>query len=330
MKRFVNQDVLLGAISDSQSLNRYAYTNGNPINRLDPFGLCAAMLKNLGHLALNLLSTILLFTPFAPLGALLAGINAAWYFYDGDILGGLCSLGIVLGGVGGLIGGTAGLIMSGCGNLLMAGTSTWSAGQSIGKMYMDYQETGKINPWDVVSATMNLGMAVMGGYGAFKSFSSIPAMGRINSKLESAWNARKTITELKYKPSSGAILKATSNKTTTIIGGYEKDMKYIVNEMGNVKSTYFGANEGGFNVLNVPDDMYKNADQFWNDINVKWLEEAIARDDVFIMATKPTEGATSFIDINTGTRKLTGFGREYEYLTGKGYVYDEISKTMIK
>jgi hypothetical protein len=69
--------------------------------------------------------------------------------------------------------------MSGCGNLLMAGTSTWSAGQSIGKMYMDYQETGKINPWDVVSATMNLGMAVMGGYGAFKSFSSIPAIARI-------------------------------------------------------------------------------------------------------------------------------------------------------
>lgn len=109
----------------------------------------------------------------------------------------------------------------------------------------------------------------------------------------------------------------------------KKDMKYIVNEMGNVKSTYFGANEGGFNVLNVPDDMYK-CRSVLEYINVKWLEEAIARDDVFIMATKPTEGATSFIDINTGTRKLTGFGREYEYLTGKGYVYDEISKTMIK
>ncbi len=144
------------------------------------------MLKNLGHLALNLLSTILLFTPYAPLGALLAGINAAWYFYDGDILGGLYSLGIVLGGVGGLIGGTAGQIMSGCGNLLLAGTSTWSAGQSIGKMYMDYQETGKINPWDAVSATMNLGMAVMGGYGAFKSFSSLPAIARIKEAEISA------------------------------------------------------------------------------------------------------------------------------------------------
>ncbi len=71
--------------------------------------------------------------------------------------------------------------MFGCGNLLLAGTSTWSAGQSIGKMYMDYQETRTINPWDAVSATMNLGMALMGGYGAFKSFSSIPAMGRIKN-----------------------------------------------------------------------------------------------------------------------------------------------------
>ena len=71
--------------------------------------------------------------------------------------------------------------MSGCGNLLLAGTSTWSAGQSIGKMITDYQNTGKINPWDVVSATINLGMAAMGGYGAVKSFASIPALGRINS-----------------------------------------------------------------------------------------------------------------------------------------------------
>jgi len=39
-------------------------------------------------------------------------------------------------------------------------------------------------------------------------------------------------------------------------------MKNIANEIGNVKSTDFGAKQGGFNVLNVPDDTYKNADQF--------------------------------------------------------------------
>lgn len=56
--------------------------------------------------------------------------------------------------------------MSGCGELLMAGTSTWSAGQSIGKMITDYQYTGKINPWDAVNATMNLGMALAGTFAA--------------------------------------------------------------------------------------------------------------------------------------------------------------------
>ena len=40
-KRFVNADIIRGAISDSTSLNRYAYVNGNPVSFVDPFGLSA-------------------------------------------------------------------------------------------------------------------------------------------------------------------------------------------------------------------------------------------------------------------------------------------------
>jgi RHS repeat-associated protein len=39
IKRFINQDVLLGNISEGQSLNRFAYVNGQPVDKVDPFGL---------------------------------------------------------------------------------------------------------------------------------------------------------------------------------------------------------------------------------------------------------------------------------------------------
>ncbi|WP_135555998.1 polymorphic toxin-type HINT domain-containing protein [Paenibacillus cymbidii] len=39
IKRFINRDVVLGSIIGGQTLNRYAYVNGNPISYVDPFGL---------------------------------------------------------------------------------------------------------------------------------------------------------------------------------------------------------------------------------------------------------------------------------------------------
>ena len=39
IKRFINQDIVTGEIGNSQSLNRYSYVQGNPVNYTDPFGM---------------------------------------------------------------------------------------------------------------------------------------------------------------------------------------------------------------------------------------------------------------------------------------------------
>ncbi len=41
IRRFVNQDILLGSIGEGQTLNRYAFVTGRPISFVDPFGLDA-------------------------------------------------------------------------------------------------------------------------------------------------------------------------------------------------------------------------------------------------------------------------------------------------
>ncbi|MBP5493557.1 MAG: AHH domain-containing protein [Lachnospiraceae bacterium] len=92
IKRFINQDILTGNVGDSQSMNRYAYVEGNPINLIDPFGLSPLkILSFVAHTVLGVVGCI----PGIP-GIIANVIDAAIYLVEGDYLNaalsGLCAL----------------------------------------------------------------------------------------------------------------------------------------------------------------------------------------------------------------------------------------------
>ncbi len=92
IKRFINQDILTGEVGHSQSMNRYAYVEGNPINLMDPFGLSPLkILSAVVHTVLGIVGCI----PGIP-GIIANAVDAVIYLVEGDYLNaalsGLCAV----------------------------------------------------------------------------------------------------------------------------------------------------------------------------------------------------------------------------------------------
>ncbi|PSI84237.1 T7SS effector LXG polymorphic toxin, partial [Listeria monocytogenes] len=122
------------------------------------------------------------------------------------------------------------------------------------------------------------------------------------------------VRKLVYLPTSGIKLKTSPWETTTVLGTFKDDTKYVLEELGNIKSTDFSMKKNRFNLLNTPDDLYKTPNQFWAEYNQPWLDKVIARNDDVILSTEPIEDNLYRINRETGLKELTGFGKEYNYL----------------
>lgn len=83
IKRFINQDILYGDATNSQSLNRYAYVQGNPVNYNDPFGLSPMYVLQATLTPIHDILNVAGIIP-GPIGALADMGNAILYSLEGN------------------------------------------------------------------------------------------------------------------------------------------------------------------------------------------------------------------------------------------------------
>jgi hypothetical protein len=136
------------------------------------------------------------------------------------------------------------------------------------------------------------------------------------------------------------------NKTTTVTGTLGDTNKVAVRGEQLPGATLMGENVGGVNILRSPEwqaiqtkhkaildagDELKYwktvTDEFWENVNKPWIDQAIARGDKFRFVSDPTSEAAIYVTnkggfvTENGNKIKSIFGREVDYLKSKGYEF---------
>ena len=123
---------------------------------------------------------------------------------------------------------------------------------------------------------------------------------------------------------------STPGKTTTILGRLKHrpyltgDMKAVIDELvGNIKTLDIGAKIGGFNILNISDELYVSG-TFWESFNLPWLTAAINRGDEIVAASNPMDLNNIFKSFkNVPVENLTTPRRISNYLKSLDSMFDD-------
>ncbi|WP_374459834.1 hypothetical protein [Chryseobacterium taeanense] len=163
------------------------------------------------------------------------------------------------------------------------------------------------------------------------------------------------LTGTKTQIFGGNIIFLIENETTTVTG-ILNDVNTIARRGEALKGiTKMGENKGGINILRSSkwseilekykdlEQVDKNAyykkvtDEFWEQANKPWLDEAIKRGDPVRFVTDPNSEVGKFVKVGkeyvldeNGNKIPTIFSREVEYLKQKGYKIEGHLATKIK